>query len=1455
MIVQPIQQPLQEHQFVAAVFDNHQQQQGGGGGRGYQSRGHRGRGQPGRGYQGRGYQQQGYQQQAYQQQAYQQQGFPQQSSGYQHQQQQQHPSHYGPSQSYDSNTRGRGGGRYVSDELVESEVDCDCLCDDISYIHDMNYTYSDSNDDVLASINHKASSNRSDVTLITNGQVLKAVALVDTGATGRNYVSQRVADWLTSAGAESTDKPGRVCSAMNQCVNISIDLKFKLKIFNFVNNKYELLTTSATVLPFLKIDLIIGLPLILEHELVSKMLARPVVNSMLDSIASISEREQTRADRHRGTIPSGEIGATPRLCSYCVQPSRSDNKKRQRAIQEDETRMRNEPTVSAITAWHAVMTQQVESERERMRKLIEDFENEIATLDGSMSLENEGTTVQACNQLMRSHLLNEVDRDCALCALTVDKSVLLGSPVEPAEEIDEPSSLDLDDVTDHDTSQTNSELPPPENIFGTESLQARIRELCHKYSGIFSSKVRDTPALVEPMTIQVDGTTWNIPASRRAPRPQSIEKMAALKEMVENLLRLNVIRVSNAVHCSQVLLVVKKGSAKLRFCVDYRELNDISESEGWPIPNISELLNRIGSKHAKYFAVMDLTSGYHQAPMSEASKAYTAFVTAIGVFEWNRVPMGLKAACSYFQRTMCSQVLLGLIMNICECYLDDIITYGDSEEQFMSNLEQVFQRLQERKVTLNPAKCRFGMEEIEYVGHVINSKGLTFTRDKLDSVVNFPKPNTHKEMLSFLGLANYFRMHIKNHSDLVQHLSASCRPYKRNQKIEWTPVMEQEFSHIKEMIDACPQLYFFDPTAPVFLQTDASQHGMGAYLFQLVDGKEVPIEFLSKSFTHEQSRWSTPEQEAYAIYYALRKWEHLLKGIKFTLQTDHKNLIYVNLEGSAKVRRWKMFMQEYDFDIEHIAGEDNVVADAFSRLCAITEQTPFDHCVNDEYLYFLGLFAYEDAVLRDYEGPDHYHGVEQLWSLDEELDEVCHAVVTDASLPQSVIDSIRTVHNKEAGHGGVRRTLAKLNKTGVSPEIFSPNMRACVEKFIKECPYCQKTSQRKVAVTALPKTLASTVAMQQLHIDAIGPLPMDSQGYSYILVIIDKFSRWVSLYPLKTVTAQEAAESLLIHMGTFGVPVDIGSDGGSQFMQVIDELIAIVGATHSVTLAHSHEESGIIERANKEIMRHLRAFLFEQTIGADWRVYLPFTQRICNAEIIKHLNVSPAQVIFGAAIDLNRGILSPNVMAKHEHSELSDYVNRLIKVQSATIKYAAQMQNERDVQVVLTKTAALKSAITEFKVGSYVLLEYPSDGFLMTPRPPNKLMTNLKGPLQVISNEGPTYRLRDLVTTKTVFTHVSRIRDFHYDKERVNPLTVAVKDSGQFLVERILNHRGFTGKGNQRRISELEFLVKWVGYAEPDWQPWANLHKNVLTHDYMKTIPCLAKKIPERYTIEEDIEV
>jgi hypothetical protein len=258
--------------------------------------------------------------------------------------------------------------------------------------------------------------------------------------------------------------------------------------------------------------------------------------------------------------------------------------------------------------------------------------------------------------------------------------------------------------------------------------------------------------------------------------------------------------------------------------------------------------------------------------------------------------------------------------------------------------------------------------------------------------------------------------------------------------------------------------------------------------------------------------------------------------------------------------------------------------------------------------------------------------------------------------------------------------------------------------------------------------------------------------------------------------------------------------------------------------------------------------MFEQTVEGTWSSYLPFTQRILNKEVHEHLGVSAAQIIFGAAIDLDRGIIEPNTfMEAHSHENLSEYVNNLIAAQKAAIKFAAERQQARDLRVLAERTTALEGEVTTFDIGTYVLVEYPSDGFLMTPRPPHKLLTNLRGPLLVVSNNGAEYTLRDASTTTDIKVHISRMRKFNYDKERVDPLAVVVKDSDQFIVEAIISHRGCNAKGRLKKASDLELLVKWAGYEQPEWHPWNNFTSNSIAHSYMREIPALKKIIPKRF--------
>jgi hypothetical protein len=248
------------------------------------------------------------------------------------------------------------------------------------------------------------------------------------------------------------------------------------------------------------------------------------------------------------------------------------------------------------------------------------------------------------------------------------------------------------------------------------------------------------------------------------------------------------------------------------------------------------MLARLGAQKADTFGVIDLTSGYHQAPISMATRIYTAFITFMGVYHFTRLPFGPKRAPSYFQEMMASVVLAGLIYRICEVYLDDIIIYGNGHDEFCERLEIVFQRLEDKGVSLKAAKLKLGLSKVEYVGKEVSKEGITMSPKKIKGVQDFPMPRKTTELRSFLGLTNYFRDHVPNHSNIVAPLQKMITHASKKQTLlVWTDAAADAFVEIKRLISVSPLLYFIHDTAPITLMTDASDYGIGGYLYQLVD--------------------------------------------------------------------------------------------------------------------------------------------------------------------------------------------------------------------------------------------------------------------------------------------------------------------------------------------------------------------------------------------------------------------------------------------------------------------------------------------------------------------------------------------------------------------------------------------------------------------------------------------
>ena len=315
-------------------------------------------------------------------------------------------------------------------------------------------------------------------------------------------------------------------------------------------------------------------------------------------------------------------------------------------------------------------------------------------------------------------------------------------------------------------------------------------------------------------------------------------------------------------------MLTPKPNGDYRFCVDYRSMNDATKSASWPIPNIAALLARLGTKKADTYGVMDLTSGYHQAPLSLATRAFTAFITFAGVFQFTRLPFGPKRAPSYFQQEMATAVLGGLIYHICEMYLDDCIVYGTGTDEFCTNLEKVFIRFEAAHLFLKASKCKLGLSEVEYVGKPISKAGITMSQKQIQGVMDFPKPQNNTQLRSYLGFVNYFRDHVPNHSNVVAPLHKMIdHSAKKQSKLTWTPEGATAFEHIKQLISRSPMLYFIHDTAPITLMTDASDYGVGRYLYQEIDGQKQLVALVSKALTPTQLRWSVIQKETYGIFF------------------------------------------------------------------------------------------------------------------------------------------------------------------------------------------------------------------------------------------------------------------------------------------------------------------------------------------------------------------------------------------------------------------------------------------------------------------------------------------------------------------------------------------------------------------------------------------------------------
>ena len=358
-----------------------------------------------------------------------------------------------------------------------------------------------------------------------------------------------------------------------------------------------------------------------------------------------------------------------------------------------------------------------------------------------------------------------------------------------------------------------------------EQLQVGI-DLILRYQDIFS-KGEDDVGHTDRVQHRID-LTDDRPFKQRYRRipPSMYEEV---RSHLHHLLDMGIIRPSHSPYSSNVVLVKKKDGS-LRLCVDYRQLNKITKKDNYALPRIEDLLDCLSG--SDFFSVVDMKSGYYQVDILSEHKERTAFsVGPLGFYEYNRMPFGLTNSPATYQRLM-EDCLADLNLKVCCIFIDDVIVFGKTYEEHLENLRLVFQRIREANLKLAPHKCEFFKRRVKYVGHVVSKEGIEIDQQKVDAVINWPKPTTPEQVRRFLGFVGYYRRFIQNFSRVSRPLtdlmptphSKRSKKKKSTTKKEWKWNKEQDtaFETLKQHLISARILGYSDSSLPYELHTDAS---------------------------------------------------------------------------------------------------------------------------------------------------------------------------------------------------------------------------------------------------------------------------------------------------------------------------------------------------------------------------------------------------------------------------------------------------------------------------------------------------------------------------------------------------------------------------------------------------------------------------------------------------------
>lgn len=889
------------------------------------------------------------------------------------------------------------------------------------------------------------------------------------------------------------------------------------------------------------------------------------------------------------------------------------------------------------------------------------------------------------NQGKRSHMVLQVT-NTGTKDIMYNRGQVIGT-AEPVElmELQEQQEItqsqDVQEQTTHDIEERIDNHEPEHSAINTPQQRQTLCALLSRFSHLFDNRsigeARHAGSTVEHVI-----NTSSSPPVRAHPYRQSPAIEASIQKEIDKLLSDGVIEHSNSPWASPIVMVKKKDGT-WRMCIDYRKLNAVTVPDVYPLPAIDQMLYNMTS--ARVFTTMDLQSAYNQILVDKEDQPKTAFIHRTGLYQYRRMPFGLRNAPATFQRFMnmmfaTSDENMWIYVMV---YLDDVIIFSVTIDEHMVHVAKVLCIISRHGLKLKLSKCEFAKIQVRYLGHILNANGVQVDPDKVAAVKAMPAPTKVVELQSFLGMVGYYRKFIAGFAKIAQPL---VHLLNKGTHWEWTEQCQKAIDTFKHMLTSAPVLAMpsYTNTEPFIVQTDASVIGIGAVLSQRQPQtaitsrtSERPIAYISRTLKKHEKNYSITHLELLAVIWALKKFRHYILGTKFIVQTDHIALQTIRNTKeihSGRMARWVLALQEYEpFEVQYRKGSSNGNADALSRL-------PLPHInnnnaehrvnavdeVNQEEKYddvkqsdttdekddsSIGSLQQQDTQWTDIYGcvnnPD-----DAAW--DDKLRRECEQyvihdgilyrrylannkaqttnLILQLCLPQSMITTIlKEMHDEPySGHLGTEKTWTKIFN-----RYYWKQMREDIAHYCASCDVCARRNVPK-HVEGIPMLspqldfISLYGPMECIAIDIIGPITTSNRA-SLILTVVDVYTRYGVAIPVLQQTAQHVIQALVKKWFViYGFPRTIMSDNGPGFAShEMKACMKAMGVTSKYVLPYHAQSNGICERLNATIINAVKSYIQDPKRQNRWSEYLTQVLFAYNTATHPSTGYTPFYLVYG----------------------------------------------------------------------------------------------------------------------------------------------------------------------------------------------------------------------------------